>query len=170
MPIRPRYPGQRVLLLCVLLGLAGCSNLAVSPAPATERVYPTGPTVLADSALTRERLYLQHRHWAGTPYRLGGLSRTGIDCSGLVQTTFAAQFGIDLPRTSAAQQTLGEAVRRDQLRPGDLLFFRTGADTRHVGIYIEADRFLHASTRRGVTLSSLENRYWDQRFWQARRL
>ncbi len=112
----------------------------------------------------------QHARWRGVPYRLGGTDRGGIDCSAFVQRTFAERFGIALPRTTAQQGRAGVAVTREALRPGDLVFFKTGRKLRHVGIYLGDGRFLHASTSRGVTLSSLENRYWRERYWKARRI
>ncbi|MDX1748871.1 MAG: NlpC/P60 family protein [Methylophaga sp.] len=109
-------------------------------------------------------LYQQHNEWHGTPYRMGGISRSGIDCSAFVQITFRDLFGIDLPRSTDQQIRSGRKIPRAELRSGDLVFFRNG---RHVGIYLEDHKFLHASTTRGVMISSLKNTYWSRHFWQA---
>ena len=121
----------------------------------------------AASAAAPERVALQY---LGTPYRFGGASMRGIDCSAFVQRVFRA-VGVDLPRTASRQYELGCVVSRDELVPGDLLFFR---DTyrrgiSHVGIFIGRSRFIHAA-RRGVTISKLSSRYWARRFATARRL
>jgi len=118
----------------------------------------------------RSRLYKEYEQWKGTPYRLGGLSTSGLDCSGLVYLTFRDEFGTALPRSTKQQQTKGVPVSRRHLRSGDLVFFDTGINTRHVGIYIEDNKFLHASTSRGVMVSYLTSEYWDKRFTHARRV
>lgn len=103
-------------------------------------------------------------------YRDGGLDREGVDCSGFVQMTFRQQLGIRLPRTTSQLAALGVDVSRDELSMGDLVFFRTGDDKQHVGIYLENGLFLHASTSKGVTISRLVNSYWRSRFWRASRV
>ncbi|HXO42970.1 MAG TPA: C40 family peptidase, partial [Thermoanaerobaculia bacterium] len=104
-----------------------------------------------------KRLVEQAMTYLGTPYRRGGTTRRGVDCSGLVGAVYGEQ-GLDLPRTAAQQFAEGMAVAASDLRPGDLVFFR---DTykrgiSHVGIYIGDGRFLHAAGRRhGVIVSEL---------------
>ena len=141
---------------------------------ASQSGYDTAPVEdIAASAhpdLITNLLFAQHAEWGGTRYRFGGVDKSGIDCSAFTSVTFATRFGIRLPRTTAEQVKLGAAVPRRALRPGDLIFFKTGIQDRHVGIYAGNRQFLHASTSRGVTLSSLDNPYWRNRFWQARRI
>ena len=103
-------------------------------------------------------------------YRLGGLSKSGIDCSGFVVVTFRDKFAINLPRSTKEQVSLGQSIRKRNIRVGDLVFFKTAVFTRHVGIYMGERHFIHASTSRGVTLSSLDNPYWKSSYWMARRL
>ncbi|BEH72493.1 NlpC/P60 family protein [Edwardsiella tarda ATCC 23685] len=114
----------------------------------------------------------QLQQWHGAPYRYGGLERNGVDCSGFVYRTFRDRFAIQLPRTTQEQTALGTRVARADLLPGDLVFFRTGRGENglHVGIYDTDDTFIHASTSQGVTRSSLDNVYWRNVYWQARRL
>lgn len=120
-------------------------------------------------AVIRRALLAQHRHWVGTPYRLGGESERGIDCSALVQSVFSDTFRLALPRTTGGQAHTGVSVDRHELRPGDLVFFRPPGRYRHVGIYVGDGHFLHASTSRGVMISDLDDRYWQRYYWQARR-
>ncbi|WP_255463629.1 NlpC/P60 family protein [Microbulbifer sp. YPW1] len=122
------------------------------------------------SELVKARLYEQFQEWKGTRYQLGGMSKRGIDCSALVLLTYRDHMGIQLPRTTRYQARTGKAIKRSQLRTGDLVFFKTGRRGRHVGIYIENGQFLHASVSRGVTISHLSEHYWNSRYWRARRL
>jgi cell wall-associated NlpC family hydrolase len=108
----------------------------------------------------------------GTPYRTGGTTSRGVDCSGLVFSVYRA-FGIALPRTSRAQSRFGAQVNRSDLRPGDLVFFDTsgGRGVSHVGIYAGRGEFIHASTRaRRVRFDRLDNKYFKRRFVVARRV
>ncbi|AKM47833.1 MULTISPECIES: C40 family peptidase [Edwardsiella] len=147
----------------VALILAGCSSKHRTPPPSGR---------LADPIVVVAQLNDQLRQWHGAPYRYGGMERSGVDCSGFVYRTFRDRFAIQLPRTTQEQTALGTRVSRDDLLPGDLVFFRTGRGDNglHVGIYDTNDTFIHASTSQGVTRSSLGNVYWRNVYWQARRL
>lgn len=158
---------RRVLALAMAFALAGCSSLPQSPEPTPERPSTT-PGEPQQNAVV-QALYTQHADWRGTPYRIGGTGRSGIDCSAFVMNTFNTQFGIELPRTTEQQARFGDPIQRGQMQAGDLVFFRTGHKKRHVGIYVENGRFLHASTSVGVTLSELDNPYWAESYWMTRR-
>jgi len=112
----------------------------------------------------------QYKEWRGVRYREGGLSKKGVDCSGFVQLTFRKRLGKSIPRTTKALARYGKKIRRRSLRPGDLVFFKTRWKVRHVGIYYGDNMFLHASKSRGVMLSKMDDIYWGERFWQARRV
>ncbi len=112
------------------------------------------------------------RSFIGVPYRSGGTSRSGVDCSGLVFAVYGS-VGIGLPRTSIAQSHVGKLVAPGSLSPGDLVFFATGRGRRvsHVGIYIGGGKFIHASTRAGrVRTDSMDHEYFKRRFVTARRV
>ncbi|BDH45159.1 bifunctional murein DD-endopeptidase/murein LD-carboxypeptidase [Salmonella enterica subsp. enterica serovar Choleraesuis] len=118
----------------------------------------------------KSRLMDQYASWKGVRYRLGGSTRSGIDCSAFVQRTFREQFGLELPRSTSEQQDMGRSVSRSKLRTGDLVLFRAGSTGRHVGIYIGNNQFVHASTSSGVTISNLSEPYWNKRYNAARRV
>jgi len=116
------------------------------------------------------RLIQEFRKWEGTPYRLGGDSRRGIDCSSFVQIVMRDANGIAIPRTTREQMQIGRRVSPGSARLGDLVFFQTGRTTYHVGILMRDDFFMHASTSRGVTIDRLREPYWQQRMIQIRRV
>ncbi|HEV2539579.1 MAG TPA: C40 family peptidase [Frateuria sp.] len=106
-------------------------------------------------------------------YVRGGHSpTTGFDCSGFVRYVFAHAIGLRLPANSAAQFLAGIKVKRDDMQPGDLVFFHTRGKKRisHVGIYLDNGRFIHSpSAGKSVEVSSLDEGYWAKRFAGARR-
>ncbi len=109
----------------------------------------------------------------GTPYRYGGVSAvTGFDCSGFVLDVFAKSMQVVLPRTAAQQAHATQKIDKEELRPGDLVFFNTMKNAfSHVGIYLGNDEFVHApSSGSHVRVDSLNNKYWRVRFNGARRV
>ncbi|MBT8330296.1 MAG: C40 family peptidase [Desulfofustis sp.] len=153
----------RVLTLAMLVMAGGCGRQTVEP-----------PTHLLSLGLSQSevktRLLSQYVTWQGVPYRNGGQSRRGLDCSAFVQLTYQQKFGLKLPRTTEQQANLGGLITNSGLRPGDLIFFKTGWNDRHIGIYLEKYRFIHVSTTVGVTISKMTDPYWYERYWQARRV
>ncbi|CAM4176890.1 NlpC/P60 family protein [Vreelandella rituensis] len=119
--------------------------------------------------LVRQALMVQHQRWSGTPYRIGGTTDRGIDCSALVRNIYRDTFNLELPRTTRGQIHQGNQIDRQELQAGDLVFFRPPGPYNHVGIYVGDGHFLHASTSQGVTISRLDNSYWQRYYWQSRR-
>lgn len=120
--------------------------------------------------VVRERFLSLAADWDGVRYRIGGNSRAGIDCSALVQTWFLDVFGTQLPRSSREQYHVGNTIEREELRPGDLVFFKNRRAISHVGVYVGDGQFAHASSSQGVTVSRLEETYWARRYAGARRV
>uniref|UniRef100_UPI00404982AA NlpC/P60 family protein n=1 Tax=Gallaecimonas sp. GXIMD4217 TaxID=3131927 RepID=UPI00404982AA len=158
-------------LLPLLVILSGCTVSPQAEKPPSSQVEgATGQAGIQETPSVIDALNAQYRQWRGVRYRLGGTDRTGIDCSAFVQRTFAERFGLILPRQTREQVGAGQPVARRALKTGDLVLFKTGRHSSHVGIYLEEGLFLHASTTEGVTLSSLHNPYWHAKYWTARRL
>jgi cell wall-associated NlpC family hydrolase len=153
--------GFGLILLVSGLLMAGCASSPEAP----QIVYATRPTSDVEQLLRNEA-----DRWMGTPHRMGGVSRKGIDCSGLVMQVYRRLFDMRLPRTTGKQVRQGVAVNRGQLQPGDLVFFRPPRKARHVGIYLGGGEFVHTSSSRGVMISHMNEDYWRQSYWQARRI
>lgn len=175
---------HRVILLPILIGL-----LLALPSCGSRKSWINNAIVRAEQRLDLPigkkdyyPLYIEVSEWLGTPYRAGGTTRRGIDCSGFVQAVVRTAYGETLQRSSQAQ--LEKDVRliaRSKLREGDLLFFTSrplgkkkkrslrNVRVSHVGIYLKDGKFAHASTSRGVIVSSLDETYWSQTFYTAGR-
>ena len=110
-----------------------------------------------------------YTEWEGVEYKLGGDSKNGIDCSGFIQKAFKEKFDLTMPRTTTLQSEVGKEIDKNELRSGDLVFFKTG-EINHVGIYLEDGMFIHASTKIGVTISELDNSYFSKSYWKAQRV
>jgi len=157
-------PRTLLVLLAVVVAAAlqGCAGHPT-------RVVRVGGETFDLSGLDEQRasVVTAALRQVGTPYVYGG-SQPGraLDCSGLTQYAHSAA-GLDIPRVSVAQQAAAKPVRK-ALTPGDLVFFKTGPSQYHVGLMVDGDRFVHASTsQHRVRLSSLSRAYWQQRYLGA---
>lgn len=155
-----------VTFLCLVFLVSGCASVK---RPEVGGKGITHWPRLSDSQI-KASLQAQQASWRGVRYRLGGMSKSGIDCSGFILVTFRDKFGINLPRSTQEQALIGAFVQERDLQVGALVFFKTAPFTRHVGVYIGDRRFLHASTSRGVIVSDLDNPYWKTKYWTSRRL
>lgn len=138
-----------------------------TPSPARQSPTP----VVGGSAWQTEAA-----KWIGAPYHMGGETRRGVDCSGLVCKMYESVSRIQLPRTTAEQSRTGSAVMQNQLRPGDILFFATPTQKNnnnainHSGIYLGDGRFVHATVGKGVIYSMLAEKYYATSYRTARRI
>jgi cell wall-associated NlpC family hydrolase len=110
--------------------------------------------------------------WWGTPYLYGGSSKRGVDCSYFTLDVMNAIYNTNLKRTAAEQYTQSEKIDWTDLKEGDLIFFKTDASRSitHVGIYMTNNKFVHASTSQGVTISDLSEPYWQKRLYSLGRV
>ncbi len=183
-----------IVSLLVVIVLASCSSnkrVVTSKSPSSKpkthttkkpipsnndkgEITPSNDEVVVSTSVTNKiiRKALSYR---GTKYKYGGMSKSGIDCSGLMFTSF--KFGnIVLPRTSIAQSKKGVKVSKTKTQKGDLVFFKTGGkrSVNHVGLVVSVDhrdvKFVHSSSSRGVMISSLREGYWSNAFSHVRRI
>jgi len=151
---------------------AGASAPAPVPSTSSSEPAPDAPVAPPHAALSQdEALVATALSFRGTPYRNGGSDPAGFDCSGFTQWVFA-QHGIALPRQVEEQFRVGEKIKQDDLKPGDLVFFHTESrGASHVGIFIADDQFVHAPSSRGVVrVEYINSTYWGHRFVGARRV
>lgn len=115
--------------------------------------------------LLHDNVLLEHiDEWYGTRYRYGGTTKSGIDCSAFVQTIYLSAFAVSLPRTARDQYRQSRIISATEMKTGDLVFFNTTGGISHVGIYLQNNKFVHASTSYGVTISDMFDPYYLKRF------
>jgi len=118
----------------------------------------------------KEKLEKEYKKYKGVPYKYGGTSYKGFDCSGFVQSTYKNALNISLPRSTKQMLKKGIVVPKSKLRIGDLVFFKPRNAYGHVGIYIGDNIFIHVSSSRGVMKSSLKEVYWMKYYFTSRRV
>jgi cell wall-associated NlpC family hydrolase len=168
MPI-PRIHIVVVLILGAAL-LGACSSSESSTGSARREAVAMGaPALPADISSGRRAVVTESYRWLGVPYRYGGNTKRGVDCSGLVNAVFG-KYGVGLPRRARELFHKGRSRSREQLAPADLVFFSNtaGKGITHVGIYLGSDRFIHSSSSAGVVISSLEDSYYRRHYAGAR--
>lgn len=155
-----------VVMAGLLIGLSSCHTSA--PRLDYKALAQASVRLGMDIELTdNHKLYVNAAEWIGTPYRIGGESKRGTDCSGLVSQLYKKVYRTHLPRSTDGQLKKSNKISRRNLREGDLVFF-TSRNSRkkvaHVGIYLKGGKFIHASTSQGVIVSSLKEKYYTQ-YW-----
>ncbi len=126
-----------------------------------------------ETGTPKEKMLMEIIKYLNVPYQYGGNSKSGIDCSAFTQSIYKNTLSINLYRSAREQYKQGEVISDvDDLQFGDLVFFdtRSGVSPGHVGIYIGDELFAHASTKKGVTISSLNHTYYKDRFMGSRRI
>jgi cell wall-associated NlpC family hydrolase len=165
-------PGSKgILTLWIVLAamlFSGCSSAPKAPSDtiASTRIISHSQSVESKPTLIEIAEGLK-----GKPYRYGGVTPKGFDCSGFVHYTYG-KAGLSIPRTTGEQYRMAQRLSLDEARPGDLLFFRINSrKLRHVGLYVGNGRFIHASTsRKQVAEASLDEPYWRKRLLGAGRI
>jgi cell wall-associated NlpC family hydrolase len=166
-----------VLRAGVLVALIACLPACATKTAAVPRPFPgaptppLAPTIAPVPEAPPTALLETALSYRGVPYRNGGSDPNGFDCSGFVQWVFA-QHGLRLPREVHDQYQMGSQIDRDDVQPGDLVFFETvSRGASHVGIALGGDAFVHAPSSRGVVrVESYTTDYWKRRFVGARRM
>jgi cell wall-associated NlpC family hydrolase len=171
-PVFILYSAAVLMLFTSACGIASRTTGSVNnnTGNSGENRYPPAVTVAASSNSVHSQLQQAHHEWRGTPHILGGSGISGVDCSSFTQIVFREYFGMDLPRNTREQLAEGKGIRRNQIRPGDLIFFRTSRRDLHVGIAMNGGDFLHAASSTGVAISNLSENYWAGKYLGARRV
>jgi len=166
-------------LLVVLLTAASCSKKRI-PQKGSDKALTTEDIRSKYAAMIEvkpkdirnEAAYRFIDTWMGTPYRYGGNSRQGIDCSAFTQRFYETVYQTNLPRTTVEQITLIKKKKVHKLKEGDLVFFTFGKKRKndHVGIYLQNGYFVHASSTKGVTISSLHDKNYKEKYSKGGRV
>lgn len=175
-----------ILIASLLLTSCGSSKVTSYKKTGSKKVYTS--TKKADSSEVYRskntddnasrhvnKILKTAKSYLGTPYKYGGITTTGFDCSGLVYVSFK-EMNMELPRRSSDQAEYGKEITIENVKIGDLIFFNTsGNSISHVGIVESINHngsinFVHSSTSKGVIISSLDENYWKTRFVKAVRL
>mgnify|MGYP000606908391 CR=1 FL=1 len=161
-----RHLSYIVTLAAVLIGLSSCHTSA--PRLDYKALAQASVRLGVDIEMTdNHELYLNAAEWIGTPYRAGGDSKRGTDCSGLTSQLYRKVYHTRLSRSTDGQLKECKQISRRNLREGDLVFFTSRASRKrvaHVGIYLKNGKFIHASTSQGVIVSNLKEKYYTD-YW-----
>lgn len=167
--------------MLLVAALAGCRQIRQAQRDIYKPVVtaPDGPFVPDSNTRVAEEhpqikdvdLFRAIDPWMGVPYKFGGMTKAGVDCSGLVVNVVHDARGITLRRSSVEMMEDVDIIDKSELRPGDLVFFKIGGrQGYHVGIYTGNGRFVHASTTKGVIMSGLDEPYYLRHYYAAGRI
>ena len=166
---------RNISLFLIILLFTACSKKNIY---LTQNTLPYASASLEKTIIENQnnKIYINesldnfYKEWKGVRYKYGGNSKRGIDCSAFIQKAYKQTLNIKIPRTTLLQSKVGKKIDKSQLQYGDLVFFKTGKNSRHVGIYTEDGKFMHASSSKGVTISKLENIYFNKHYWKSTRI
>lgn len=166
-----------VFAVCGALSLGSCSSSKHTAKPTTTQ-RPSKPATVKDIDIAsmskvEKSLVKEATAWLGTPYKYGGNTRSGVDCSGFVYHVFRNSLDIILPRNSGKQHDYCRKISKKDLSTGDLVFFATTRGSKkvsHVGLYVGDGKMIHASTSRGVVCQNLSDDYYTRTFVGAGRI
>ena len=157
-------------LSCILISCGSSKSTSSSKSTKVEK------TSKGNFSKTSESIVSYAKTFKGTRYKFGGTSKKGMDCSGLVYTSFLKE-DISLPRVSRDMAKKGKRISNDKISKGDLVFFKTNKNKNvinHVGLVVESKRgnilFIHSTSSRGVIISSLDEKYWRNAFVEGRKV
>lgn len=170
-----------ILPLLLLAGLCSCGSKRNVPQSAEDYIAADLKEQIAKQSSKDDKkspgkdvkkLIAEAESWKGTPYKYGGQTKKGADCSGFVMAVFDNALGIKLPRSSKAQAEYCKKIKKQELRAGDIVFFSGNKKGKvsHVGLYIGDGKFIHASSSRGVIVSDLSESYYVRNYNHAGRV
>lgn len=126
---------------------------------------------VSESSIKNEKLYQFINEWYGVPYKYAGKDKSGIDCSGLTSTLYSIVYQKKISSSTKALVGEVKSIKLSELREGDLVFFNTsGKGVSHVGVYLQNNKFVHASTKKGVMISDLNEPYFKNTYMSSGRV
>lgn len=161
---------RRYMICCIcLLALFSLSSCKTSQKTSSSAGSPHVENIHVGRGNKMQKKVIEEAYsWIGTPYKYGGVEKgEGVDCSGMVMMVYESVAGEKLPRNSAKQAEFCNEISAEEVDMGDLVFFATGKDpdkVSHVGIVIDNDSFIHASSSKGVVVSQLSSAYYQRTF------
>jgi murein DD-endopeptidase / murein LD-carboxypeptidase len=160
----------------VCLVLASCHNskdkgtAKLSAADAALKKKYSTQLGVEEHAISNLKLYRFIDEWYGVPYKYGGKTKTGVDCSGFTSALLRDVYGIALSGSAQSMYEGTDHVAEKNLKEGDLVFFKINSKSvSHVGVYLQNRRFVHASTKRGITINNLDEAYYKKYFFKGGR-
>ncbi|MEI6847588.1 MAG: C40 family peptidase [Chlorobiaceae bacterium] len=174
--LKKNLKSYRIFLLIIALPISQLIQSATALCEVNPEISGKIPTDQISEpsskySVSMQKFFTNVVQYFGTRYRSGGQTPAGFDCSGFVRFMFDKAFNMELPRSSREMAGIGNKVNKNDLRPGDLVFFQTkGQRINHVGIFIGNDTFVHSSLSKGITEDQLKQKYFQKRFAGAVRL
>jgi murein DD-endopeptidase / murein LD-carboxypeptidase len=162
-----------ILLLCffVSAGAQTTTNSKISDPDNLAKDYFSQIMGVAISATADLKLYQFIYDWIGTPYRLGGVDKNGVDCSGFAYQLYNKVFHTIIGNNTTNIFNMVNPIDKEELKEGDLVFFKINSRyISHMGVYIGNNKFAHASSSRGVMISNLDESYWKRYYYKSGRL
>jgi lipoprotein Spr len=164
--LTPKYSG--IWLLVLVIGLSSChptKDVVKNPNGSLKETLG-----LSNHDIKDNKLYAYVNEWYGIPYKYGGCTKSGVDCSCFTSNLFASVYGVKFGRTAGEIYKVCEKINSNKLQEGDLVFFIiNGKSISHVGVYLKDNKFAHASTSKGVIVSDLNEAYYKKYFYAAAR-
>jgi len=169
---------SKILLVTLVLFAYSCRHKKDLAKTHDKDVHKTGDTNpvkeklgLSNKEYKDSKLFRFIYEWYGAPYKYGGCVKTGVDCSCFTNNLYEAVYGRKTPRSAGDIHKECDKINTEKLREGDLVFFITnGKSISHVGVYLRANKFVHASTSKGVIISDLNEAYYKKYYHSAGRL
>lgn len=169
-PLNPSFLIIFFLLLGACNGNKHTTGEKLSEADLALRKKYAGLVAVEEKEITNLKLYRFVDDWYSTPYKYGGKTKSGVDCSGFTTNLLRDVYGITLAGSANSMYEACEKVAEKNLQQGDLVFFKINSDkVSHVGVYLQNRRFVHASSSRGVVISCLDEAYYTKYFFKAGR-
>ena len=163
MKLKLRY----IIVLVTLVLMLGCAGKKVTSVGYNQKQMAS---ISLSEGQIRKLLLKEYRSWKGTPHRMGGNTKKGVDCSGFVHQIYKRVLNIKVPRSTKLLMSTGVRMNKKELKPGDMVTFKPPTYPRHVGIYVGGNKFIHASKSKGVCMTDLNNSYWKKCYYSSRRL